>query len=152
LRNIILIAAALVRVGIVYAFFRLTTPHVGQVGVGLLLAGVVTLIGAVWVWLLLAPGLHIRFHGSSWRTLGQLTERSGWTVIYPVGVIIFVSVVLLVVNLRSGADAAGRYGTALQWSTMLRGLAGAIAGVLGPTILALYARGDIPGLVRYARG
>lgn len=66
---------------------------------------------------------------------------------HPVGTLLFLAIDLLVVNRLFGPAAGGRYAAAMQWSGLLRALAGTVATVFGPTILYTYARNDIDGLV-----
>jgi len=151
LRNLVLGAATLIRVMVVLALFELVLARVLYVGYGLVAAGVVSIVGAVAIWRRLTPELRAAPAGFDRGMLRQLTAMGGWSVINQVGTIMFLSIDLLVVNLLLGADSVGRYAAALQWSTMLRVLAGTVSVVFGPPLLALYASGNIAEVVRYAR-
>jgi membrane protein EpsK len=108
-------------------------------------------MGSIIIWRYLIPTMHISFHDFKVSTFRSLTCIGGWFFVTQLGSLLFLSIDLIVVNRMLGADASGRYGAILQWSALLRSLAGVMAGVFGPTIFMLYARQDIPGLVRYAQ-
>jgi len=63
------------------------------------------------------------------------------------GTILFLGVDLVLVNVMVGADATGYYAPVLQWSLLLRSITSLVSGVLAPTIIGFYARGDTEGLV-----
>ncbi|HEV2122923.1 MAG TPA: oligosaccharide flippase family protein, partial [Chloroflexota bacterium] len=151
LRNLVFIAGLLGYVGVIIALFKLFEPSIWQVGVAGLAQGTLVLLGAVVTWRWLTPTLHVRPRCFASHILKQLTAMGGWVVVSQVGVILFLSVEVLIVNRMFGAEAGGQYAVALQWSMLLRSIAGAIAGVFAPTVLALYAHADIGGLVRYIR-
>ncbi len=151
LSNAVSISGSIVRVGLVVVLFAYWPPQVWHVGVGLLASALLSLLASVAIWRYLTPMLHIRPAMFSLGTLRRLTATGGWMVVNQIGSILYLGIDLVVVNKMIGADAAGRYGAVMQWSTMLRGLAGVIAGVFAPTILSFYAHGDVPGLVSYSR-
>jgi membrane protein EpsK len=151
LRNGVLMASQVLRVAIVIAMFMFFPARLSYVGLGLLGAGTITLVGALAIWRALGPELRVAPRMFDRSMLRELTAMGGWSVVNQVGTILFLYIDLLVVNLLLGAETAGRYATALQWSMMLRGLAGAIAGVFGPTILSFYARNEMKDLIEYSR-
>jgi len=141
----------LIRVGTVVVLFSCFVPQVWHIGIGALLAVIVSLIGSIIIWRLLTPMLHIEPRAFDMATLRDLTSMGGWFLVSQLGVLLFLGIDLVVVNKMLGAEAGGRYGAVMQWSLLLRSLAGVMAGVFGPTIFMLYARQDIPGLVRYSQ-
>jgi len=138
----------LARIGIVVILFRWLSPQLWQVGLGVVGAALLYLEGSVWVWGRLTPQLRIRAIDFDRTRLREMVSMGAWMVINQVGVILFLSVDLLVVNMVVGAEAAGCYAPVLQWSMLLRAMAIAVAGVLVPTIIGLHARGHMEGLTR----
>ena len=151
LSNFVAIAQTLARVGLVVALFTCLSPQLWQVGSSLLLSAFVTGIGSILIWRSLAPELHIQRADFNWATLRAITQTSGWLFLVQVGTVLFLSIDLLVVNRLMGPVANGRYAAVLQWSVMLRGLAGTVAGIFTPMLLAHFARGDGDALVKDAR-
>lgn len=151
LSNAVGILSNLVRVGTVVALFTWFKPQVWHIGIGALMAAVFTIVGSIIIWRRLTPILHIAPQAFHVGTLRNLTSMGGWFLLSQVGALLFLGIDLIVVNKLFGAEAGGRYGAVLQWSSLLRSLAGVMAGVFGPTIFMLYARQDLPGLVRYSQ-
>jgi membrane protein EpsK len=81
----------------------------------------------------------------------QLFSTSGWMALNQLGAILYWSIDLLIVNNMFGPDAGGRYAAVLQWSVLLRTMAGMVVSLFVPTMLYCYARHDIDGLVIYTR-
>ena len=151
LSNFVAIAQALARVGLVIVLFTCLSPQLWQVGFSLLLSALVAAVGSIIIWRSLAPELHIQRADFKWDTLKAVTQTSGWVFLVQVGTVLFLSIDLLVVNRLMGPVANGRYAAVLQWSIMLRGLAGTVAGIFTPMLLAHFARGDSDALVKDAR-
>jgi len=151
LANAVSIITNIVRVGVVVALFMLFIPAVWHIGLGMLAAGVLNIISSIIIWRYLTPMLKVRLRLFNMGTLRQLTGTGGWIVVNQVGVLLYLGIDLIVVNRLLGAEAGGQYGALLQWSGLLRAIAGTVAGVFAPTIIALYACNDLPGLVRYSR-
>jgi len=93
------------------------------------------------VWQRLTPELTVDRRAFDRTRLAALFQMSGWMTINQVGTLLFLNIDLIVVNLALGAEAAGRYGSVLQWPLLLRTFAAAISGALTPLILMEYARG-----------
>ncbi|MHB9131494.1 MAG: lipopolysaccharide biosynthesis protein [Armatimonadota bacterium] len=151
LRNMVAIGGTLFRIALVVTLFTFTIPSLAKVGIGLLAGAVIAFFGALIIWRILTPGLHIQGHHFSWTAMKQLTSTGGWVTVNNAGALLFLGIDLLVVNKLLGAQAGGHYAAILQWSALLRAFAGVIASVFAPTITAYYARGDMDGLIRYSR-
>lgn len=151
LRGALAVCASLVRVGSVVWLFTAFSPKIWHAGLGYLAAALISALGSVTLWRKLTPSLVISARLFDVRTLRKLTGTGGWIVIDQVGTLLYLSIDLLVVNRLFGPTSSGQYAAVLQWSALLRGVAGAIAGVFSPTFLYFYARGDVSGLIGYAR-
>lgn len=151
LSNAVNIGNSILRVGVVVLLFTYAVPRVWHVGAGLVVSALFSLFASVAIWRYLTPMLRIRPAAFSMDMLRQLVGTGGWMVVNQLGAILYLSIDLVVVNRVIGAEAAGRYGAVMQWSLLLRGLAGVVAAVFEPTILVLYARKDMSGLVKYSK-
>jgi len=145
------ILSNLTRIGTIVVLFRYCAPQVWHIGAGSVAAVTVSMVGSVIIWRRLTPMLHIQLRSFNLESLRELMSLGSWALVNQIGVLLLLSIDLIVVNRLFGAVAGGRYGAIMQWSSFLRGLGGVIAGIFGPTIFMLYARLDIPGLVRYAQ-
>jgi len=139
------------RVGLVVGLFVFFAPSLWIVGVAILAATVLNQAGYLASWRRLTPQLHIRRSGFDRTKLREMLGMGGWMVVNQAGTLLFLNIDLLVVNTVLGAKAGGEYAPLLQWSMMLRTLAGVIAGVLTPTIIACHARGDHEAMVRISQ-
>ncbi|MCX6343547.1 MAG: polysaccharide biosynthesis protein [Armatimonadetes bacterium] len=144
-------ANLILRVIVVVLIFNFAAPRMWQVGVGYMVAAAFTLVCSVLNWRMLTPQLSIALRDFSVKALRQLTSTGFWVVISQLGTMLLLSVDLLIVNRLFGPDDGGRYGAILQWSILLRGIAGTVSGVFAPTMMYFYAHNDNDGLVRYAK-
>ena len=151
IRNAIASLATLARVGLVVVAFSLVPPRISHVGAASLLAGIGSLVASAWVWRRLTPELEFRWQLFDFSALKELIQTGWWVAINQLGTLLLVSIDLLVVNRQFGPETTGQYASLLQWPILLRTLALTLAGVLGPTVIGLYARHDVEGLVSYTR-
>lgn len=151
LRSAVGMGGLAVRVATVVVLFHFLSPKIWHVGLGLLAGGVISFIGSIIVWRALTPELRIRLHKFDWKAFRELTTTGGWLVVNQIGTLLYLGIDLLVINRLLGTESGGRYAAVMQWSSMLRGMAGAVAGVFGPTVVFFYAQKNLDGLVHYAR-
>ncbi len=141
----------LVRISTIVALFTCFLPRIWHIGVGALAAGVFATVSSVIICQRLMPMVHVRPGLFNLQTLRELSRMGWWFFVSQIGALLFLGIDLIVVNKMFGAEAGGRYGAVAQWPALIRSLGGVIAGVFGPTILMLYARHNIPGLVLYCQ-
>ncbi|HDQ99860.1 MAG TPA: polysaccharide biosynthesis protein [candidate division WOR-3 bacterium] len=151
LRNLVNGIGRAVQAGGIVAAFALLGARVWQVGFGLVAAAAVVLTGSVVLWRRLTPELVLAPASFDRGRLGRLVGLGGWMLANQVGAILLLSIDLLVVNRFFGPEAGGRYGALLQVPVLLRTFATMVAGVLVPTVLHRYARGDAEGVRRLGR-
>lgn len=147
IRNAVAIFASIMRVSIVVFLFNFGHAEIWHVGLGILVASLLSLLGSLWAWKKLTPELYIDFRQFSIKTLKELVGTGGWIAVSQIGTILLLSIDLLVVNRLLGSESTGYYASLLQWSALLRGLGTAIAGVLAPTIIYHFARNEIDSMV-----
>jgi membrane protein EpsK len=144
------IVSTFVRVGIILLLFQVFAAKLWQVGAGITLAAVVSGLGFIWSWRYLTPELHIKVSDWDITELRRLTSTAGWVCVSQIGTILLISIDLLVVNRIFGPVANTQYAVALQWSMMLRGIAGTLGSLFAPKITTLHARNDVAYLVNYS--
>lgn len=141
----------LLRIAVTVFCFYLLGPSLASVGIAVVLASALTAVGTINSWRKLTPSLYL--DPSLWNRgeFARINGATGWIIINQVGVILLVSVDLLVVNRMLGPLANTQYALALQWSVLLRGIAGTLGGLFAPDMTAHFARQDVQGLVSYTR-
>ncbi len=149
LRNIVAISEVLVRVGLAVALFYALAPSINYVGFAIFSGTAVSALGAVWLWRLLTPTLHVEARGFDWGILRELTATGGWVIINQIGAILYLSIDLLVANRLFGAEESGKYAAVLQLPLLVRTLGSTIGAVFSPTVLSYFARRDLDGLMAY---
>ncbi len=148
LRNIIEISSYFIKAFAIVALFMATPPTIGQVGFGIFISTVFTLVGYFILWkrltpdLVIAPRLFDRFR------IQQLFSMGGWMVVNQIGSLLFLNIDLIVANMVLGAKMAGEYGSILIFSSLLRTLAGTVSNVLGPTIVAKFVHHHFDDMTR----
>ena len=151
LRNMVDISAIVIKIGLMALLFNLTAPKLVHVSVSIIAGGLVILTGSILVCRRLLPMLRVRPSACDRGAFAQLTHIGRWIILEQIGALFFLNTELLVVNRLFGPQAGGQYAVALQFHFLIRGLALAVAAIFEPTIMALYARQDIDGLIAYTR-
>lgn len=85
------------------------------------------------------PSLAFRPSGLRLSAMLPLLHTSGGVLMIQIGSLLIFNVDTLLVNRLGGAAESAFFAAAAQWSVVLRGLAGSIAGVFSPEIMKLYA-------------
>jgi membrane protein EpsK len=151
LRNIIIAASQLFRVGLVILLFSLTEPRLWHVGVGVLGAAVVEAFGHRILWRILTPQLTIMPSALDSSQVGKLFDMGRWLVLDQIGTLLLLNIDLVLVNRLLGAETGGFYGSVLLWANTMRMLATNVCGVLLPTAFTKYAQEDFDSLIRITR-
>jgi membrane protein EpsK len=149
LRNLIAMSEVLTRVGLVVALFYAVSPRIKYVGFGIVCGTLISGAGAVRVWQLLTPGLRLGWRHFDWGIFKHLAKTGSWVIVNQLGALLYLGIDLIVANRLFGAEASGRYAALLQLSMFIRTFGTSISAVFYPTVLSLYARKDIDGLVSY---
>lgn len=143
LRNAIIIPSNIIRVLVVVILFSLTLPSIWFVGIGILFSSLFGFLGDMYIWRKLTPELNISIQNFDKSRIRDLTNMGGWMVVNQIGMLLLLYVDLFVANIGLGAKVAGEYGTLIQFSSLLRGVAGTVSSVLTPIVLAKYAVNDL---------
>jgi len=142
LRNLVDISNSLVRTLLIVFFFIFLSPSLVFVGIATLFGGLISLLLGYFFFKKLTPLLKISRRYYDQMRLKEITSMGGWLIVSQIGSLLFLQIDLIVANIFLGAHDAGKYGAILQWSVLLRSMAGIIAGVLTPIILINYAKGE----------
>jgi membrane protein EpsK len=139
LSNLVLAISYALRVGLVVLFFQFIKPQIIIVGVGLLIAELVCLIGNIAIWKKLTPELTINIRYFDKSRVKRIFGTGGWLLINQVAAHIFNSSDLIIINLFIGAEEAGIYGALLTFPTLIQRLTTSISHVLSPIIVKKFA-------------
>ena len=151
LRNAVIAIYHITRVGVVIVLFILLQPNLLYVGVGVLFAELLGLVGDFLVWQKLTPELKIYPKDFDKSRIRQLFGMGGWLLINQLGTMLFLNIDLIITNTLLGAEIAGAYGAILMFSVLLRRMAQTVSSVLTPTVIAKHAQGDKDSVKRISK-
>lgn len=146
LRNLVRGLTMITRMGTAILLLTLFPANLSYVGWGFVLSAIVSFTGNWWLWRTLTPQLHVRWSMVDRTRLKALLGLSGWAIVNRIGMLLFLSTDLLVVNVLLGAKMTGWYGTLLLFPELLRNIVDTVTSVLSPVIMARYALQDFEGM------
>lgn len=149
--NVVGIVTTVVQTGLIVLLLSYFPKIISLVGVAFIVGAVISMALAVIVWKKLAPELHIRFSFLQKNTFLEISGTGSWLIVNHLGTLLFLYVDLLIVNMFFGAESTGEYSIGLQWSMLLRTMAGVFASVLTPIILISYAKNHLSRLLTVSR-
>lgn len=149
LQNIGNIIGLMIRVAVLLALFAGWYPSLWHIGISLVASAMASLLFAIVAYKRLMPLLAIRVSDFSFSILREISSTGIWIFVSQIGTLLIVSVDLVVANKILGAEAAGKYASALQLPTVVRNLAMVVSAVFGPTVIYFYAQNKIDDLVQY---
>lgn len=142
LRNLIRGINMLVRMGLPAVFFLFMPAQLWQVGLGFVVGGAAALACFWWLCRALAPDLRFSRGSVDRARARELVGVSGWAVINRLGMLLFLSADLVIVNWYFGPALTGYYGVLLLFPELIRQAVEAITSVLNPSIISRYALRD----------
>ncbi|NJN53429.1 MAG: oligosaccharide flippase family protein [Anaerolineae bacterium] len=105
---------------------------------------------AIIFWHRLTPEIHIQRHQFEWAKFKSMFSMSSWLIINQIGSLLFLNIDLIIINRYLGAEAQGRYASALQWAVLLRTFSIAVAAAITPIALDRHVRQDQRQLAKMA--
>jgi len=147
LQNLVNLTNLVVQTGLIVLSFTLFGPDLALVGGSYLVGSMVASGVSIVLARRICPHLKISIHAFDRTSVKDLCEMGWWVTVNQIGTLLFLSIDLIIVNLLFGATSAGKYAIALQWVILLRAMSGLLSGVLTPTILSYYARGQTDSLI-----
>lgn len=147
-RNLVQLSNLLVRTACIVLFFTLFSSSLGSVALAMFMGAIAAAAVSWHFWRKLTPSLRFRLSLFDRSRLADLMGMGGWMVVNHIGYLLFLQIDLIVVNRLFGPVAGGEYASVLQWNTLIRSMAGVLAGVLGPMLMIRYAQNRFDELER----
>jgi len=151
LRNYSQILRSVVRLFAVVLLFNLIRPSLVNVAIATLFSALAGLGANYFFWRRLTPELTIDHSAFDRSRLKDLLTMGGWLLVNHVGFLLFLHIDLIVVNRLFGPGPGGEYASVLQWSMLLRTMAGILSGLLAPMYMISYAKGNIDDLIKLSK-
>jgi membrane protein EpsK len=150
LRNLVRGLTMITRMGSVIILMNILPARLWYIGLGFVLSALVSFAGTWQLWRKLTPQLRIRRSSVDYTRRGELLGLSGWSIVNRIGILLFYSTDLIIVNIFLGPKMTGWYGTLLLFPELLRSIVETMTSVLSPAIMARYAVHDFDGLKQLA--
>jgi len=147
LMNLLNIISTIIQVSLIVFLFNQFSPQLRYIGVASLISSIVFLLCAIVLSKRINPHLHIAARDFDRSRLRDLVHMGWWAVVNNIGSLLFLQIDLIIVNLIFGATATGEYAVVLVWATLIRGIAGTLAGVISPMIMTYYAKDKINEII-----
>lgn len=149
--NITKVIVTVVQTALIIILLSFFPKIISMVGLAFAIGSLLSLLLAIKVWRKFSPELIIHFSLFDKEIFKKISGTGSWLIVGHLGTLLFLYVDLLIVNLFFGAESTGEYSIGLQWSTLIRTLAGVFAGVIAPMILISYAQKNISKLIDISR-
>ena len=137
--NTISIFTTIVQTALIVILLHFLTTTVSMVGLAFFIGAILTFLLSIFVWKKLSPELEIHKRNFDKTTFREIASTGSWLIVNHLGALLFLYTDLWVVNYFYGASGTGEYSICLQWSNMLRMMAGVFAGLIAPMIMISYA-------------
>ncbi len=151
IQNYIKITTLFIQTIIIVGAFIFISSNIAYVGYAYSISALVGLVLSILIWEKFAPFLKISKAFVQIHKLKEITSMGSWMLINQLGSILFLSIDLIIINHFFNSEATGEYSIVLQWSVLLRAMAGMIASVFGPVILISYAKKNFEEIVKYSK-
>lgn len=148
LRNILRILVMASRIGTVVLCFAILPASIWQVGLGFVISGFVSFAGSWWLWRNLTPKLVLSWRYVNRQQSQELLHMGGFSVLNRIGVVLFLSTDLVILNWTFGPIVAGQYAALILFPELIRNLMETVTSILSPAIIALYGRNKIDDLIK----
>ncbi len=151
IQNYIKIATLFIQTSVIIISFVFIASNIAFVGYAYIGSALLGLVLSALVWKEFAPFLVLSKSFMKFSKFKEIASMGSWLLVNQLGSILFLSVDLIIINYFLGTEATGEYSIVLQWSILLRSLAGMLASVLSPIILISYANKNFEDIVKYAK-
>lgn len=128
--------------------FGVLAPLTWHIGLGFLLESIVVLIASAVIFRRLLPNLRPSLRGFDKRKFIDMTKMGAWLAANHVGVVLYLSVDLFLINRLLGPASAGSYALILGIAMMLRTLSSTMSSLITPLAVSYYACGDYKSMTR----
>lgn len=151
LNNLASIVQSALRVAVTVLLFAVAAPRVILAGVAMLVAAVVSFVMSVGFAKASVPWLRMKNAVYDPDRFKSFFRISSHQLVMQLGTVVVMSCEIVLANRLFGHVQAGRYAAVIQWLLFLRNAGMTLVVLFVPTMFALYANGDLDGLVRYTR-
>lgn len=151
IQNYIKIAILFFQTSTIIIAFIFISSNISYVGYAYTASALLGVMCSLFAWRKFAPFLTINRDFFRIDKLKEMTSMGSWLLVNQLGSILFLSIDLIIINHFFGSNATGEYSIVLQWSILLRSMAGMVASVLNPVILISYAKNNIEDIIKYSR-
>lgn len=135
------------RVFIIVLLFTVSDPQLKYVGLANLVEAIVGFGLTLLYTRRFAPELTIDLSMIDTKQMKELASMSGWVFVNQIGFLLFLKMDLYIANKFIGATQAGQYAAFMQWSSLLRTMAGIFSGIISPVVMIYYARDEMDKLI-----
>ena len=146
LSNFARILSKILQVMVLVLCFRLLSTSLFYVGLSYVGMSLLLFVSGVLFTRRLTPELHLRIGLFNSKALREMAGMGMWLTIGQVGVLLYLSIDLVVINIFLGPLQGGRYATITQWVVLLALLGGSISSVFSPIAIEYIAKNNIKGL------
>lgn len=150
-QNYIKIATLFIQTSIIIIVFIFISENIRFIGYSYIISALIGLFLSILIWKEFAPFLQFSKSFIQISKLKEMASMGSWLLVNQLGSILFLSVDLIIINYYFGVKATGEYSIVLQWSILLRSLAGMLASVLSPIILINYAKNNLENIIKYSK-
>lgn len=131
---------------LILVFVGLISPTLTLVGLSSFVASTIGLVYSVIIGFKIAPYLSLKIKYFDRSKVKPLFVFSSWTMVNQVGILLFLYVDVIIVNLFIGETASGEYGALMQWNTVFRNFSGVLGQLFAPLFMIYYGRKEFAKL------
>jgi len=147
LQNIINAVNIILQTILIITYFSLSSPNLRYIGYSYLIAAVTTLFITVIVSKKVNPYLKVSIQDFRISQVKDLGLTGGWIIIDQIGTLLLFQMDIILVSKMFGTVAGGEYSIVIMWNSLIRTIAGMLAGLLTPVILTYYAQKKFEELI-----
>jgi membrane protein EpsK len=151
LQNIINSINLVLQVIFIIILFSVWSPKLSYIGYSYFIAAATAFIITILFSKKVNPHFKVKIHDFNGSRLKELMGTGGWITIDQIGSLLLFQIDIILVNKLYGTIAGGEYSIVFMWNSLIRTIAGMLAGVLTPVILTYYAQKKFEELIALSR-
>ncbi len=134
------------RLILILIFVGMISPTLTLVGLSSFIASVIGLVWSIIVGYKQAPYLSIKLNFFDKTKVKPLFVFGGWTIVNQIGILLFLYIDVIIVNIFIGEIASGEYGAIMQWNAVFRNFSGVLGQLFAPMFMIYYGRKEFSKL------
>jgi len=143
------ILSKLLQVAVVVLGFIFISKSLVFVGWGAVASTLFALLLTATLDLFILPELKINYGRFNLAACKEMVSMGVGVSINQFGSLLYLNSDLIVINIFLGSVATGQYGAIIQWTILIRTLAGVVTRLFGPIVMELIAKQDFEALKYY---